>query len=128
MTLQGIVQQGQIQLTGPVDLPDGSRVFIVTDAPPLLAETVAQRRATRWLVEFVSMMLMASEARLLEVDDRPVWQFSVFITGRGHVPYGPIGYVQVDAYRGTILADESKAEQLITDAETFIRTLQSSAG
>lgn len=51
-----------------------------------------------------------------------------FITGRGHVPYGPIGYVQVDAYRGTILADESKAEQLITDAETFIRTLQSSAG
>lgn len=123
-TYQGVVKEGRIQLPATTRLPEGSQVYvIVTGSEPLLDEQTSQRKATRWLVENVGNMLTASEGRLMEVDGRVIWRFGAFITGRGHKPWGPIGYVDVEAHSGTILATEQQADELIAHGTAFARTL-----
>lgn len=87
----------------------------------MLAEPVARRKATRWLAEYVGNMLIAQEGYLTETERTLVWRFGAFITGRGHKPRGPIGYVDVDAHDGNVLADTQKAEEMMAYGEAFIR-------
>ncbi|MFO7537295.1 MAG: hypothetical protein R6X32_04460 [Chloroflexota bacterium] len=121
---QGVVKQGHIQLPSAADLPEGSYVYvIVAGSEPLLAEETARRKATRWLVEYVGNMLLANEGRIQEINGRLAWRFGVFITGRGHAPRGPIGYVDVDAHTGESLVAAQQAEELIAHGTAFINTL-----
>lgn len=121
---QGVVKQGRIQLTPGADLPEGNYVYvIVAGSQPLLDEAVARRKATRWLVEFVGNMLIADEGRVLAGNGRLVWRFGVFITGRGHAPYGPIGYIDLDGHTGESLVTAQQTEDLIAHGQAFIRTL-----
>lgn len=123
-TYQGIVKEGRIELPTTTELPEGSQVVvIVAGKEPLLAEDLAQRKATRWLVEYVGNMLMADEGRLAEIDGRVVWRFGAFITGRGHTPWGPIGYVDVSAHTGDLLMTEKQANELIAHGATFAGSL-----
>jgi len=125
-TYQGIVRGGHIQVEGAVDLPEGSHVvIIVAGEHPPIEEQAAGRKATRWLVEHVGNMLIADEGRLVDADGRLVWRFGAFVTGRGHQPRGPIGYVDVDTAHGNVLTDEQQAEKLIHDGTAFIRSLSS---
>ena len=122
-THQGIVREGRIQLTSPTELPEGSHVYvIVAGSEPILDEQVAQRKATRWLVEYVGNMLLAGEGRLLENQSRVVWRFGAFITGRGHKPRGPIGYVDIEAQNGNVLMTEEQANEMIVHGEAFARS------
>ena len=121
---QGVVKQGHIELAPTAELPEGSYVYvIVAGDQPLLDESTARRKATRWLVEFVGNMLMANEGRILEADGRAVWRFNVFITGRGHTPRGPIGNVDVAAHTGESLVTDQQMQALIAHGTAFIRTL-----
>jgi hypothetical protein len=123
-TYQGIVREGCIQLPVATPLPEGSHVYvIVAGQEPLLDERTAQRKATRWLVEHVGNMLMAAEGRLAEENGRVIWRFGAFITGRGHKPWGPIGYVDVEAHNGEVLAAEQQADDLIAHGAAFVRSL-----
>jgi hypothetical protein len=123
-THRGIVRKGHIQLTPTTELPEGSHVYvIVAGQEPILDERTAQRKATRWLVEYVGNMLVADEGRLGDANDRIVWRFGAFITGRGHKPRGPIGYVDVEAHGGEILTTEQQADEMIAHGEAFARSL-----
>jgi hypothetical protein len=123
-TYQGVVREGRIQLSTAPHLPEGSQVYvIVAGSEPLLDEQTSQRKATRWLVENVGNMLVAAEGQLMEVDGRIVWRFGAFITGRGHKPWGPIGYVDIEAHSGDVLASEQQADELMAHGTTFISSL-----
>lgn len=78
-----------------------------TGPEPLVDETVARRKATRWLVEYVGNMLTADEGRLIEAAGRPIWRFGAYVTGRGHAPLGPIGHVDIDAHTGELIPDQA---------------------
>lgn len=41
------------------------------------------------------------------------------MTGRGHPPLVPIGHVDVDAYEGELLPDDSQAEKLMLNAKVL---------
>jgi hypothetical protein len=128
-TYQGIVHEGRIQLSDSANLPEGSHVYvIVTNQELMISEHVAQRKATRWLVEWVGNMLIAQKGRLVERDSRVVWRFGAFVTAQGHQPRGPIGYVDVDIQSGEVLADTQLATEMIADGEVFIRSLLSTKG
>lgn len=123
-TYHGVIRAGNIQLNPEANLPEGSQVYvIIAGQEPILEERLAQRKATRWLVEYVGNMLIADEARLLEVEGGIVWRFGAFITARGQRPRGPIGYVNVDAHNGRVLATEQQADEMIADGEAFVRSL-----
>ena len=123
-TYQGVVHKGYIRLTPAAELPEGSHVYvIVAGQEPVLAEPVARRKATRWLAEYVGNMLVAQEGYLTETDQKIVWRFGAFITSRGHQPRGPIGYVDVEAHQGHVIANEQKAEEMIAHGEAFVRSL-----
>jgi hypothetical protein len=125
-TYHGVVHAGHIQLEPGVDLPEGSQVYvIVAGQEPIVEERMAQRKANRWLVEYVGNLLAAAEGRLIEADGRILWRFGAFITGRGHRPRGPIGYVDVDAHSGKVLATEHQANEMIAHGEAFARSLLS---
>ena len=120
-TYQGVVHQGHIQLPATAELPEGSHVYVIVGGQePMLAEPVARRKATRWLAEYVGNMLIAQEGYLTETEQTLVWRFGAFIIARGHKPRGPIGYVDVDAHNGNVLADIQKAEEMMAYGEAFI--------
>ncbi len=65
-TYIGIVHEGRIQLTEPVDLPEGSEVYVVV--PNLLDERQAQRKASRWLMDILNDA--GSAAEMIERGER----------------------------------------------------------
>ena len=120
----GVVRRGRIELPAQTELPEGSRVVVIVTGPdPLVDETVARRKATRWLVENVGNMLAADEGRLVEEDGRPVWRFGAYVTGRWHAPLGPVGHIDVDAGRGELILDERQSLRLRTNATTLAGSL-----
>ena len=123
-TYVGVVRKGRVHVDQPVDLPDGSPVYIV--APRTIDVRIAQRTANRWLVERVGYMLMADEPTLVQTDGRTVWRFVVYITGSSHPPLGPIGHLDVDAVTGEILASPDLIEEMKTRGARLAGSLASS--
>ncbi len=123
-TYSGVVRKGQIRLAPAAELPEGSQLYItVVGQEPVLDKDAARRKATHWLVEYVGNMVMADGGRLQEVDGRIVWRYDALITGRGHKPFGPIGYVDVEAHSGELLMTEQQADEMIAYGELFARSL-----
>jgi hypothetical protein len=111
-TYRGIVRNGKIEPTPPVELPEGSEVYVVV--PMGITAHAAKRKANGWLVGYVGNMLMADQGALVDVGNpgNPewVWRFEVFITSLTHEPSGPIGTIDVDATNGAIVdGDQAKA-------------------
>ncbi len=124
---EGIVRRGRIELPERAELPEGSHVVVILTGPKALVnENVARRKANRWLVESVSNMLAADEGRLVEHEGQPLWRFGAYVTGRGHIPWGPIGHVDVDADQGNVLHDDSQTEQLMINARALVSSILSS--
>lgn len=125
-TYVGVVHEGRIQLLKPVDLPEGSQVYIVV--PNLHDERQAQRKASRWLMENVGMFVGPYHGKLVQEGDSPLWRFDAFVTARGLQPRGPIGHVDVDATTGDILTDTRSAEEMIQRGEHLTPALPLTAG
>ncbi|CUS03683.2 protein of unknown function [Candidatus Promineifilum breve] len=124
---EGIVRRGRIELSAQAELPEGSHVVVILTGPKsLVDEAAARRKANRWLVESVGNMLAADEGRLVEHEGQPLWRFGAYVTGRGHIPWGPIGHVDVDAQQGDVLHDNSQTEQLIINAKALVSSILSS--
>jgi len=79
---------------------------------PGVDEQSARRKANRWLAENVGDMVMADQGRIDLVGDRRVWRFSAFVTALSREPFGPIGYIDVDAETGIVLTDNRLAEEI----------------
>ena len=75
-------------------------------------EYTARRKANRWLVERVGNMVMADHPILTQSEGQPIWRFDAFVTSLSHAPRGPIGYVDVDATTGKVLADNRAVEEM----------------
>jgi hypothetical protein len=111
MTYLGRLHQGRIELDMPIDLPEGSEVYVVVK--PQLDLRQAQKKANGWLVDNVGNMVMADEGMLLQSGDAWLWRFSAYVTALSHEPFGPIGQVDVDANTGAIVIDERTRQKMI---------------
>jgi len=114
-TYTGFVREGYIQLAETVQLPEGSMVYVVI--PVMVDATTARRKANRWLLEHVGVMLRADRPTFVRSTTRPRWRFGAYVTAASHDPVGPVGYVEVDAVNGAVLADAQTAEEIATRGE-----------
>ena len=48
---------------------------------------------------------------------RAAWRFGAFVTAISHPPIVPVGYVDVDAVTGEVLADDHTAEEIASRGE-----------
>ena len=101
MTYPARLHQGQFELDAPIDLPEGSEVYVVVR--PRLDLRQAQKKANGWLVDNIGNMVMAGDGMLLQQGDDWLWRFSAYVTALTHEPYGPIGQIDVNANTGAIL-------------------------
>ncbi len=118
-TYVGIVHNGKIELSTPVNLPEGSEVYLV--APEVVTEGMARRKANGWLIGYVGNMLMADHGMLAQVGQDWVWRFQVFITSLAHEPWGPIGYVEIDATKCVVINDLYTKKTLMDNGRNFKR-------
>ena len=110
MTYTGVVHDGRIEVVHPIDLPEGSRVYII--ASPEIDERTARRKANGWLIDHVGNMIMADDGMLVQLGQELCWRFGAFITSLAHDPLGPIGYVQINANTGEILSNEQTVKRM----------------
>ncbi len=120
-TYSGVVHNGKIELSTPIDLPEGSEVYVVV--PTALNERGARRKATGWLVGYVGNMLVADHGALVQVGLEWVWRFQVFITSLAHDPWGPIGYVDISATTGMVVNDLQTQKKLMDNGQKFKRPI-----
>ena len=118
-TYPAIIRNGKIEPLAPLDLPEGSEVYIVIQ--PQLDKRTARKKATGWLVDHVGNLLMADDGVLLQQDDRWIWRFNAYMTSLTHDPYGPIGQVELDADTGKILNDQNSIALLYERGQHFVR-------
>jgi hypothetical protein len=109
-TYPAIIRDGKIEPLTPIELPEGSEVYIVVQ--PQLDLRTARKKATGWLVDQVGNLLMADEGILLQKDGEWLWRFQVYMTSLTHQPRGPIGQVDLNADTGEILNDASTIMQM----------------
>jgi len=114
-TYEGVIQRGNVRLPPDVDLPDGTRVYVTI--VPTLDERYARRKAAIWLAENVGDMIMPGSATLVRRGQRQVWRFPAMLGSPFDEPSGPLGYVDVDAEAGTVLAAPTLAEELVQNVE-----------
>lgn len=125
-TYEGVVQQGHIRLPPGAALPDGARVYVTI--VPGIDERVARRQANRWLGEHIGDKVMADQGVLGRAGSRQVWRFGAFVTCASRDPFGPIGYVEVDAESGAMLTDDAAAEEMAQRGERLERAPLSPIG
>jgi hypothetical protein len=114
-TYEGVIQRGSVRLPADVTLPDGTRVYVTV--VPSLDERLARRKAAIWLAENVGDMVMPGSATLTRQDNHVCWRFPALVGSPFDEPRGPIGYVDIDAETGTVLATPTLAQELIQNAE-----------
>ena len=119
-TYEGVVQQGRIRLPASAVMPEGARVYVTI--VPGLDERAARRKANGWLGEHVGNMVMARQPAMVSRSrGRPVWRLGAFVGSLSSEPFGPIGYVEVDAESGEILTDVAEAERMADRGERLER-------
>lgn len=82
---------------------------------PATDARTAQRKANGWLVDHVGNMVMGDRPRL--VNQGRVWRVPALITSPRRAPFGPIGWVDVDATTGQVLADEQVIQELADNGQ-----------
>lgn len=128
-TYPGVVKEGQIQSSAAAELPEGSQVVILPagtwDESALMDPHIARRKANGWLVSNVGSVL-AQQPELGQENGRLLWRFKAFLATKGQPLRGPVGFVEIDAYTGEILADEKTAQTIIANATDIISSVPSS--
>ena len=66
-------------------------------------------------------MVMADQGWFDQADERRAWRFGVFVTALSREPFGPIGYVDIDAETGAVLVDDRLAEEIARRGERLER-------
>lgn len=118
-TYEGTIRHGKVRLPADATLPEGARVHVTI--LPGVDEQSARRKANRWLAENVGDMVMADQGWMDQADERRVWRFGAFVTALSREPFGPIGYVDIDADTGAVLADNTIAEEIARHGERLER-------
>lgn len=116
-TYAGTVQNGKIELEEPVELPEGSRVYIAVPDPHGVDEKTARQRAGAWLNVNLGENTTVNGVMLLPLKERPLWRFEAFVVGPAGDLRGPIGYVDIHAGTGEVLSTPKTVETMIKRSE-----------
>ena len=102
-----------------IELPDiepGTLVTVLVVpanvAVPVMDANAARRRTNSWLSDHVGHLALAKEPRLLSDGNRSWWRVAAYVTNVYREPFGPIGFVDVDASSGLVLSDDKAAQEL----------------
>lgn len=79
----------------------------------MLSERQAAGKTNIWLANQVGDAVGVMTGTLVQVEERTVWRFEVFITGVHFEPIGPIGQIEVDADTDKVLSSPATAEAMI---------------
>lgn len=118
VTFTGKLVKGKVELSSPIDLPDGSEVYVVAQVG--IEKKVAHRKANGWLVDHVGNLVMADDGMLVQSGDQWVWRFHAYLTSVAQPPVGPVGEVDVDAITGDVLNDPQTIEMMYARGEQLI--------
>lgn len=110
-TYIGTVRNGKVEFERPLTLPEGSQVRVTLS--PVLSERQAAGKANIWLANQVGDAVGVMTGTLVQVEERTVWRFEVFITGVHFEPIGPIGQIEVEADTDKVLSSPATAEAMI---------------
>ncbi len=79
---------------------------------PVIDAAAARRAANGWLTDYVGDMVLARAPQLLSDGRHTWWRLAAYVTNVYREPFGPVGFVDVDAVSGAVLADEQTAQEL----------------
>jgi len=115
-TYAGTVRNGKVESSIPLDLVEGSEVYIVV--PTTMTKRVAKRKANGWLIGYVGNLLMADQGVLVQTGKEWMWRFAVYSTSLTHQPMGPIGFIEINTATGSIVNAEQTKLSLYRYAQT----------
>ncbi|MEX1021131.1 MAG: hypothetical protein WDZ49_15840 [Litorilinea sp.] len=118
VTVSGKLHKGRVELNTPIDLPDGSEVYVVAQVG--IEKQAAHRKANGWLVDHVGNLVMAGDGALVQSGDRWVWRFHAYLTSASQPPRGPVGEVDVDATTGDVLNAPQTIEMMYARGDRLI--------
>ena len=81
-------------------------------AIPTVDASTARRKANGWLTDHVGHLVMGKDQRMLSDGKRTWWRVAAYVTNVYREPFGPIGFVDVDATSGEVLSDDNVAREL----------------
>lgn len=90
-------------------------------AIPTVDANTARRKANVWLTDHVGHLVLGKEPRLLSDGNQSWWRVSAYVTNVYREPFGPIGFVDVDAGSGLVLSDDKDAQELQDRGSHLIR-------
>lgn len=123
VTVTGTLNKGKVELSSPIDLPDGSEVYVVAQVG--IEKQAAQRKANGWLVDHVGNLVMADDGTLIQSGEGWVWRFHAYLTSISQPPRGPVGEVDVDAATGDVLNEPQTIEMMYARGERLMGTASS---
>ncbi len=119
-TYTAVVRAGRVEPATPLDLPDGSEVYIVAQVG--IDARTARKKANGWLVDHVGNLVMADDGALVQKGNQWVWRFNAYLTSLTHVPRGPVGQVELDADTGQVLTDPSTVAEMYKRGRAITRS------
>jgi hypothetical protein len=129
-TFSGVVRRGRIESSAAAELPEGSNVIVLATGKlenPLFDPYLARQKANGWLVSRVGSVI-AQQPQLQQKNGNLIWRFKAFLAAKGLPLRGPVGFVDVDAYSGEILANEQMAQTIMMNAVEIARSLPPTGG
>ncbi len=87
-------------------------MVVPADSVPAVDANTARRKANGWLADHVGHLAMGKAPRMLSDGKRIWWRVDTYVTNVYREPFGPIGFVDIDAVSGEVLADDDTAQKL----------------
>lgn len=102
-----------------IELPDVQpgtlvTVLVIPAGAPVTSvdERSARRKANGWLLDHVGNLVMARDPRLLSDGRRSFWRMAAYVSHVHRQPFGPIGFIDVDAATGEVISSMEVAQEL----------------
>ena len=99
-----------------LDIEPGTPVTVLVVPANVVIPTVdastARRKANGWLTDRVGHLVMGKDPRMLSDGKRTWWRVAAYVTNVYREPFGPIGFVDVDATSGEVLSGNNVAREL----------------
>jgi hypothetical protein len=99
-----------------LDIEPGTPITVlvipVSMTVPTVDASMARRKANGWLADHVGHLVMGKNPRMISDGKRTWWRVEAYVTNVYRKPFGPIGFVDVDATTGEVLSDDTVAREL----------------
>lgn len=113
---KAVLHDGRVEVELPGIEPGTLVTVLVVPANvpiPTVDAATARRKANGWLVDRVGHLVMGKNPRMLSDGKRTWWRVTAYVTNVYCEPFGPIGFVDVDAISGEVLSGDGVAQELL---------------